>query len=167
MGANLVAWHFSSFLFPQKISAYSWPANWHFFYPLRVFLGQYALIVYKRLQKSPARFLCAEQNKPCSSSSFFSFPSKTANVWSSPFLATQLSHWNFHKNTYQKRKKHLSKQARHCGFNFTDGKVETHKSFISSLRSLNYQGQLLSSKQSLGPRMSCTLFLKYVSPENI
>ena len=54
---NLVALALFIFSFSfKKISAYSWPTNWHFFHPLWVFLDQFALISHNRLHKSLAKF---------------------------------------------------------------------------------------------------------------
>lgn len=48
-GANSEAWHFSCSPFSlKKISTYSWSANWYFFYPLKVFLGLFALQAHTR-----------------------------------------------------------------------------------------------------------------------
>lgn len=86
------------FFLEKKISAYGWPANWHFFYPLRVFLGQFAWIARKRRYKSLSNFPCVEQTKPCSSSFFF-YPVKMlmfGRVQSYPHI---LSPWNSPNNT--------------------------------------------------------------------
>lgn len=80
---GLILWlgTFHPFFFLKNLSAHIWSANWHFFYHLRVFLGQFALIVQRGLYESLAKFPCIYQTGSVPTLPSCLLPSKNGNVY--------------------------------------------------------------------------------------